>query len=340
MAEAAELARKRLSALEERVPWTAVKKLWATRRNEWVAAVGGTLDAALLARQLIVLESMLKTDALTTAWTVQKQGWRDRVSVCRTPAALEAVVSELETAIQWPRILVAPDGRPLSAAEIASGQFGVGGAPSVPLPPPLSVAMPSEPPEGVPRSASRMLVLLEMMGAKQFDPKVVVQLLDYAHNWAATILSDASANARMRVLGRAPNHQLGMQWATQTEPPVEPQDVVLAVRGRTEHGFTQRAAREVIAQQAADVNAEPMPILPRRVGVLLPSEPAAIDPAGRRLMARGLDLDDDEELGGRGFDSAPSHSWWALRTKSIHPPPEEATDGLTENTPAKRQRPL
>ena len=170
--------------------------------------------------------------------------------------------------------------------------------------------------------------------------QVVVQLLDYAHNWAATILNDASANARMRVLGRAPNHALGMQWATQTEPPVEPQDVVLAVRGRTEHGFTQRAAREVIAQQAADVNAEPMPILPRRVGVLLPSDPAAIAPAGRRLMARGLDLDDEEEFDGPGFDAAPSHSWWALRTKPIRPPPDEFAEGVAENAPLKRQRPL
>jgi len=210
----------------------------------------------------------------------------------------------------------------------------------VPLPPPLSMAAPTDPPEGVPRAASRMLVLLETMGAKQFDPKVVVQLLDYAHNWAATILNDASANARMRVLGRAPNHALGMQWATQTEPPVEPQDVVLAVRGRTEHGFTQRAAREVIAQQAADVNAEPMPILPRRVGVLLPSDPAAIAPAGRRLMARGLDLDDEEEFDGPGFDAAPSHSWWALRTKPIRPPPDEFAEGVAENAPLKRQRPL
>lgn len=304
-----------LPALEEKIPWQAVKKIWGVRRTEWVTAVVGAFACAGLAQQLIVLESMLKTDTLSPTWPNAKTSWKNRMSSCHEPSELSAALNELDKAIQWQRILVAPDGRPLTAAEIASGQFGVGGTPSVPVPPPLSVAAPPNPPEGVPRAAARMLVLLQSMGARQFDPKVVVQLLDVMHSWTATILMDASNYARIRVLGTS-----GPQLASQPEPPVETQDVALAVRSRVEHSFTRIAAREVLAQQAADTNSEPMPILPRRTGVLLPSDMSECVPSARRLLERGLDVDDDDELDGLGVDSEPPHSWWQDRVdRSLMP---------------------
>lgn len=268
----------------------------------------GTLQCSALADQLLVLESMLKTDALASSWQVQKTGWKSKVSACSTPRELEAVVSELDSAIQWSRILVAPDGRALTAAEIASGQFGVGGTPSMPVPQPLSVVAPPAPPEGVPRQASRMLMMLQSMGARKFDPKVVVQLLDVMHTWTAAVLVDASANARMRVLGSTNSPQLALAL----EPPVETTDVQLAVRTRAEHSFTRVAAREVVAQQAADLNAEPMPILPKRTTVALPADVSQCVPSARRLVEHGLDIDDDEDLEGCGAESG---SWWHDRVR-------------------------
>ena len=271
------------------MPWNAVKKMWAGRRGEWVSIVGGSAVCAELAQQLIVLESMLKTDALSPAWPVQKHSWRARMSACHEPNELELAVNELEQAILWQRILVAPDGRPLSAAEIASGQYGVGGVPAVPLPPPLSVSAPMMPPEGVPRAASRMLLLLHDMGAEKYDPKVVVQLLDVMYGWTAAILLDASTNARMRTLPTTP------QLAYATEPPIEASDVSLAVRSRVEHGFTRAAAREVLAQQAADTNSMPMPILPKRNAVALPADLSECEPTARALLERGIDVGMAEE---------------------------------------------
>ena len=194
--------------------------------------------------------------------------------------------------------MVAPDGRPLTEAEIASGQFGIGGLPPVPLPPPLSVAAPPNPPEGVPRAASRILLLLQSMGAKQFDPKVVTQLLDVMQTWTCTVLLDASQNARMRLLSRQTYQQQQQQQAAPSgEPMVEVADVELATRLRMESGqFTRTAPREVLAQQAADANAEPMPILPRRSVVVPPTDAAQVAPAARRLLAAGLEIDDDDEL--------------------------------------------
>ena len=129
------------------------------------------------------------------------------------------------------------------------------------------------------------------MGVRQYDPKVVVQLLDIMYGWTAAVLLDASTNARMRVLPSAP------QLAYGTEPPIELTDVSLAVRSRVEHGFTRVAAREVLAQHAAETNAEPMPILPKRTVVALPSDLRQCVPGARQLLeSGGLDVDDDEEL--------------------------------------------
>ncbi len=71
--------------------------------------------------------------------------------------------------------------------------------------------------------------------------------------------------------------------------------VELAVRSRAAHAFTPPVAREVLAQQAADTNHEPMPILPSRELVTLPSNPSQLVPDARALVARGLDVVDDDE---------------------------------------------
>ena len=67
------------------------------------------------------------------------------------------------------------------------------------------------------------------------------------------------------------------------------------MRGRAEHHFTRPAERVVVAQQAADTNAEPMPILPRRPTVALPSDLSQCQPAARALIKRGLEVDEDDE---------------------------------------------
>lgn len=280
-------------ALEERVPWKAVKKAWEIRRGEWLAVVGVTVDIGTMVQHLLVLESMLKTEALAQAWAVHKAAWRARLAACTAPAELERAVGEFEAAVQWSRYLVGPDGRPLTQAEIASGVGLIGGSTSAPLPPPLSRSAPPEPPEGVPRAAARMLLLLQGMGVSQFDPNVAVQLLDIMHGWTTSTLLDASANSRMRVLSTA-HPQVRQQLALQPEPPLEHLDIELAVRARAEHQFTRVAAREVLAQHAADTNAEPMPILPRRPVVALPTSAAEVVPSAWPLIQRGVSLDDDE----------------------------------------------
>ena len=135
----------------------------------------------------------------------------------------------------------------------------------------------------------------------------------------------------------------GPQLASVAEPPVEPQDVALAVRSRVEHAWTRVAAREVLAQQAADTNSEPMPILPRRTGVLLPSDLSQCVPSARRLLERGLDVDDDEDIDGLGVDPDVPHSWWQDRAERYlvpHSIKEEGmgADAQAQSHPPKRQK--
>ena len=269
------------------------------RRQDWVLTVSKTLVSSRLAPQLLFLESMLKSETLKPEWNAQKEQWKMRLSTCSTPAVLENAVNELDKHIQWTRILVAPDGRPLTAEEIASGQFGAGGAPSAQLPPPLSEQPSTAPPDGVPRGMARMLLLLESMGACQYDPKVVVQLYDVMYRWTSHALVDARDYAVMRTLstldaGRVQETQQMLQLDP-SKLVLEEKDVKLAVQGRAEHQFTQVAPREVVAQQAADTNSEPMAILPRKMRVALPSDLTQCEPGARWLIQRGLDAGSDED---------------------------------------------
>lgn len=310
---AADTARKKLTQLEERMPWVVhgvacVKKAWTHRRAAWVDDVAATLNVHSLVRSLLLFESMLTQQTLGPSWsaatpgaTSQKLAWRARLAACAEAAELEAGVAELHGVIMWSRILVAPDGRPLTQEEIESGAFGIGGS-STPMPPPLprvaDGAVPSEPPEGLPRGAARAMLLLQSMGVHQYDPKVAVQLVDLMHGWTASVLRDAGEFSRVRALGLTGQPALRQQLATQFDPPILLPDLELAVKTRAGHSFKPQAPRELLSQQATETNLEPMPLLPKRQAVVLPIELSHVAPEGRRFVARGLDTMDDDASDG------------------------------------------
>ena len=93
--------------LEEKIPWTAVKKSWNTRRGDWVNSVNATLNCVALSKLLLHLEAALKTEALAPTWQRERAGWRARVEVGQLPRELEAGVRELDRNVQWARIMQA-----------------------------------------------------------------------------------------------------------------------------------------------------------------------------------------------------------------------------------------
>ena len=63
---------------------------------------------------------------------------------------------------------------------------------------------------------------------------------------------------------------------------VELSDVTLAVKGRANRGFLNPPSRELLSQQASELNVQPMPLLPRTSGVQLPP-PEQWLPSARRF---------------------------------------------------------
>ena len=77
---------------------------------------------------------------------------------------------------------------------------------------------------------------------------------------------------------------------TRAQAYVELSDVTLAVKGRTSRGFSHPPTRELLSQQGAELNVQPMPLLPRNTGVVLPP-PSQWMPSARR-HAEDPDADD------------------------------------------------
>ena len=68
MEEAVNSARRRLLGLEDRIPWNAVKKSWASTQQKWKNIVTSALDFNALAQELLVLESMLTSNSMAPEW--------------------------------------------------------------------------------------------------------------------------------------------------------------------------------------------------------------------------------------------------------------------------------
>ena len=64
-----------------------------------------TQSCAAIARELLTLESMLKSETLASNWQVQKAVWRGRCAAVRSLTELKGVTGELDQAIQWQRDL-------------------------------------------------------------------------------------------------------------------------------------------------------------------------------------------------------------------------------------------
>eukprot|EP00307_Rebecca_sp_RCC1486_P003390 CAMPEP_0119405740 /NCGR_PEP_ID=MMETSP1335-20130426/330_1 /TAXON_ID=259385 /ORGANISM="Chrysoculter rhomboideus, Strain RCC1486" /LENGTH=91 /DNA_ID=CAMNT_0007429781 /DNA_START=12 /DNA_END=284 /DNA_ORIENTATION=- len=72
-------AKARLLALEERIPWNAVKKKWTPRRTSWVATVQQATNFAALNKRLLMLETALKLESFETTWAMRRDEWRAKL---------------------------------------------------------------------------------------------------------------------------------------------------------------------------------------------------------------------------------------------------------------------
>jgi len=109
--------------------------------------------------------------------------------------------------------------------------------------------------EETPRDAQVIALLLNSMGVKEWEPRVVPQLLEFMHRYVSEVLLDAQDYATHA------GHQN-----------VDTKDLRLAIESRLEKG-AQPLPRQELLRLAKRKNAQPLPSLPYKVpGVVLPPE--------------------------------------------------------------------
>jgi len=109
--------------------------------------------------------------------------------------------------------------------------------------------------EDTPRDAQVIALLLNSMGLKEWEPRVVHQLLEFMHRYVSEILTDAQDYA---------NHA-GRNI-------IDNKDLRLSIEARLEKG-AQPLPRQELIRLSKRKNAQPLPPLPYKVpGVVLPPE--------------------------------------------------------------------
>ncbi|CAG8556447.1 12752_t:CDS:2 [Ambispora leptoticha] len=110
-----------------------------------------------------------------------------------------------------------------------------------------------------PRDAKIIALMLSSAGVDEYEPKVVQQLLEFAHTsigYSVDVLQDALIYSEHA--GRINDLDLD--------------DVKLAIQGRVNHSFTSPPSKEFLVELAREVNKERLPNIPEKYGLRLPPE--------------------------------------------------------------------
>ncbi|KAI8147551.1 transcription initiation factor IID, 31kD subunit-domain-containing protein [Fennellomyces sp. T-0311] len=106
-----------------------------------------------------------------------------------------------------------------------------------------------------PRDARIVSLILQSLGVEQYDPRVVPQLLEFAHRYATDVLQDALIYGEHA--GKAD---------------LDLDDIQLAIQGRVNHSFTNPPPKELLLELAEEKNKTPLPLIPEKYGIRLPAE--------------------------------------------------------------------
>jgi len=112
----------------------------------------------------------------------------------------------------------------------------------------------------IPRDAKAIISILESMGVKEYEPRVVNMLMEFMHRYVSDILQDAQIYA---------SHA--------NKPAIDFDDIRLATQAKVNFGFTQPPPREVLLELAQSKNSITLPMIsPEKQakygGVILPPE--------------------------------------------------------------------
>lgn len=106
-----------------------------------------------------------------------------------------------------------------------------------------------------PRDARLISLILQSLGVEDYDPKVVHQLLEFAHRYTTDVLQDSLIYA---------------EHANKND--IDLDDIQLAIQGRVNHSFTTPPPKEFLLGLAQEKNKSPLPLIPEKYGIRLPAE--------------------------------------------------------------------
>ncbi|KAI9307799.1 transcription initiation factor IID, 31kD subunit-domain-containing protein [Cunninghamella echinulata] len=106
-----------------------------------------------------------------------------------------------------------------------------------------------------PQDATIISLVLQSLGVQEYDPKVVQQLLEFAHRYTVDVFQDALVYAEHA-----------------NKPDIDLEDIQLAIQGRVNHSFTTPPPKEFLLELAEEKNKVPLPLIPEKYGNRLPSD--------------------------------------------------------------------
>ncbi|RIA97031.1 transcription initiation factor IID, 31kD subunit-domain-containing protein [Glomus cerebriforme] len=107
----------------------------------------------------------------------------------------------------------------------------------------------------VPRDSRVIQLILQAAGIKDYEPKVVQQLLEFAHRYTIDVIQDASAYS---------------EHAAKNDIDID--DIKLAIQSRITHSFAPPPRQELLTLLAKERNKEPLPPVSERYGLRLPPD--------------------------------------------------------------------
>ncbi|KAG9298337.1 hypothetical protein G9A89_002825 [Geosiphon pyriformis] len=152
--------------------------------------------------------------------------------------------------------------------------------------------------EPLPRDAKLISLLLQNAGVEDYEPKVVQQLLEFAHRYSVDVLQDSLIYSEHA--GRIND--------------IDIDDVKLAIQGRVNHSFTSPPPKEFLAELAKEKNKEKLPEVEEKYGLRLPPEHYCLTAVNFQLIPEGRQELEHQSLGPVDDPTPPSASTTTTQT--------------------------
>lgn len=121
-----------------------------------------------------------------------------------------------------------------------------------------------------PKDVETIEAILKDMGVHSYEPQVCDQLLEFMYGYTVNVLRDAQV------------YQTHRDGKT-----LELDDARLAIQSRVNNSFTQPPPRELMLELAAERNSQPLEVVPKKFGVLLPEDSFCLTNANFDVDAGG-----------------------------------------------------